>query len=432
MMRRGKKQEIMYMDEIYFNSSLKISATEGTLDGLLLDRNILSVNPCRTVVKNLETQQELGLQAFSDKCHLWPSEGPLNKRGWVFQERTLAPRIVHFTKNQVFWECQSLEASKILPQELSTTRTFPFKKPDVFRSRPAASSRQVKRQWYELVDQYSQTSLAFADDRLLAISAIAKRCCSGMGLEPSEYLAGMWKGDLLLSLLWFQEDDSDSQSLIKTNKTEIDFAPSWSWASILAEVTYFGVGYVKLSDLAVTTTVLDTWIERRSQNFFDGANSCRLRLRGRVLKIHRHVLNDKPRLHIENQGDCIEFQEFGRLQEFRQLQDHNGKAVAMYWDTSRESVANGLNNDTESVASIYYLLHIASHAYYEEFMIRGLVLKRTERSGTSMRVGTFLASSLRKYGNSDLEKAFDGHLYTLRTDDYFEVNESGEYTIDII
>lgn len=32
-------------------------------------------------------------------------EGPLNKRGWVLQERALARRTIYFTEHQTYWEC---------------------------------------------------------------------------------------------------------------------------------------------------------------------------------------------------------------------------------------------------------------------------------------------------------------------------------------
>lgn len=32
-------------------------------------------------------------------------DGPLSKRGWVFQERALARRTIFFTDNQIYWEC---------------------------------------------------------------------------------------------------------------------------------------------------------------------------------------------------------------------------------------------------------------------------------------------------------------------------------------
>ena len=112
-----KTTDIMQMDEIYCNSTLNISAVEGRIrEGLVFDRETLYVNPCRVTVRVPETEEDVHLYSFPEKWFLRPSEGPLNKRGWVFQERTLAPRIIHFTKDQVFWECHSLNASEILPQ----------------------------------------------------------------------------------------------------------------------------------------------------------------------------------------------------------------------------------------------------------------------------------------------------------------------------
>lgn len=32
-------------------------------------------------------------------------QSPLNRRGWVLQERALAPRTIFFTRNQMYWEC---------------------------------------------------------------------------------------------------------------------------------------------------------------------------------------------------------------------------------------------------------------------------------------------------------------------------------------
>ncbi|KAI0477807.1 HET-domain-containing protein [Xylariaceae sp. FL0804] len=40
-----------------------------------------------------------------DDFHGDVEEALLNKRGWVFQERALSRRILHFTSNQVYWEC---------------------------------------------------------------------------------------------------------------------------------------------------------------------------------------------------------------------------------------------------------------------------------------------------------------------------------------
>jgi hypothetical protein len=40
-----------------------------------------------------------------DNFHRDVEEGELSKRGWVFQERALSRRTIHFTKEQTYWEC---------------------------------------------------------------------------------------------------------------------------------------------------------------------------------------------------------------------------------------------------------------------------------------------------------------------------------------
>lgn len=411
-----KMKEIMSMDEIYFNSALNLAATEGTLDGLFFNRNTFGINPCQITIKDPESQDDMILQAFADHYFLRASEGPLNQRGWVFQERTLAPRIVHFTKNQVLWECPSLQASEILPQGLPASSGK-----CVLGNSPALSSQQAKEQWYELVSQYSQTSLSFADDRLLAISAVAKRSCAEMGLAPSDYLAGMWKGDLPLSLLWYQQSNfEESQSSTKFDKVELKFAPSWSWASILAEINY-----TDSSDLTAVATVIETRIQRRSQNFFDGAETCRLRLRGPICKIKRYIVDCKSWLFIENGDQGVVFQEY-RVFEFQK-----GKALIMEWDNSRKGVVECLEAGGELDSSPYFLLQIGFEDGVDGLMIRGIVLRRANRSGTCTRVGLFFTPPKSDYQNTALEDAFNGRLDTLSVEDYLEADD-GVYTLDSI
>jgi hypothetical protein len=42
---------------------------------------------------------------FIDDFNQHVLEGPLNKRGWVLQERVLAHRTIYFTNKQTYWEC---------------------------------------------------------------------------------------------------------------------------------------------------------------------------------------------------------------------------------------------------------------------------------------------------------------------------------------
>ncbi|PVH92459.1 HET-domain-containing protein, partial [Periconia macrospinosa] len=40
------------------------------------------------------------------------SDSPINKRGWVFQEMVLSSRVLHFTEEQVYWQCREVVESE--------------------------------------------------------------------------------------------------------------------------------------------------------------------------------------------------------------------------------------------------------------------------------------------------------------------------------
>jgi hypothetical protein len=78
--------------------------------------------------------------------------------------------------------------------------------------------------WSNIVLSYMRRSLTHEQDKLIAISGVAWRLQSSV---QSEYLAGLWKTNLPLQLLWtsyFKENH--------TRRTATYCAPSWSWASV--------------------------------------------------------------------------------------------------------------------------------------------------------------------------------------------------------
>lgn len=414
-----KMADIMQMDEIYSNSMLNISAAEGqSRDGLVFDRDIFSVNPHQATITIPKSHEVAHLQAFPDRWAIGPQDAPLNQRGWVFQERTLAPRIIHFTKDVAFWECRGLEASEILPQAVpyvSNERLTPKGVGTSF----TLSMQELKLQWIEIVERYSRTSLTFADDRLLALSAVAKQFCSVMRLHPSDYLAGMWRGELPISLLWAQEMRQRISELEPTRAvTEMERAPSWSWASILGLVNY-----VRPISLMAVADVLDVQIARTSPNFFDGADSCRLRLRSYICKFSRRVQDGLPWVYI------AEAAEFPESNDFLQ----RGTSIVILWDTSRGQVTEDLLIfRREPTSSVYFLLHIASERSDEWPTERGIVLRKTGMRGTFTRIGYFFTQPESKYVGSKLEGAFNGRINTLDMDDYVQLDSDGRVTIDIL
>jgi hypothetical protein len=51
-------------------------------------------------------------------------DAPLNKRGWVTQERSLSPRVLHFAAGEIFFECQRVRASETFFEGERTKNRF--------------------------------------------------------------------------------------------------------------------------------------------------------------------------------------------------------------------------------------------------------------------------------------------------------------------
>ncbi|KAJ0107028.1 hypothetical protein J7T55_006906 [Diaporthe amygdali] len=411
----------MEMDDVFFNAKLNISAAEGDeTRGLVFDRKPLVTNPCMTVAKVPRTQKDMSLYVFYSHCFLRQGEKPLNKRGWVFQERILSPRIIHFSEDQVFWECWSLRASEILPHG-APNPTLTDQNKRIGIDSTTFDSQEIRSRWCELVGTYSSTSLSFVNDHLLGISAVAKRFCTAMRVQPSEYLAGMWKNDLPLSMIWHQDSIPGREGPAKHEPDlEMEHAPSWSWASIMASTTIADLPSVlasstiaESSSLVATTSVINIEIRRRSRNFFDGTDLCRLRLRGPLCKFRRHLQDHIPWIQI---AEDTPFQEVDHLEHWRL------RFILIFWDTARSFASEE-----------YFLLHIATIATDEEPEEgHGVILLRTAERGTYKRVGAFWLPNATKYFGSKLEDAFNGDLKTLDTEDYLEIDSDGKYTIDVI
>ncbi|KAK3994829.1 heterokaryon incompatibility protein-domain-containing protein [Cladorrhinum sp. PSN332] len=426
-----KTEDIIQMDAVYRNSALNISALEGRVSqGLMLSRNLLTTNPCQVTVRLPRLDHDLRLTAFRTEYSLRLTDGPLNKRGWVFQERALSPRVAHFTENQVFWECHTTEATETLPQGLQDGRPLSrFYMGTMISS--SSSTEQLREQWHEVVETYSGTNLTFAGDRLVALSALTKRFCMAMERDPCDYLAGIWKNDLPLSLMWRQLNNKPDGHYNETDgaiaAAATSCAPSWSWASLMVPVNCVG----HYSPVVATAEVLDTQLMRISRNYFDGVHFCRLRLRGWLCKFRRHIKDDSAWIHISQ--NC----------EF----EHNdiwipGRIIEMRWDVSRRVVANDLQSAVDGSglsSSTYYMLHIATflgEAGGKEDEDRrkesGIVLWRTAERGTYTRIGGFMMPSRTYYRGSEIEDAFKGNSNALGPDDYLERHSDGKYTIDIL
>ncbi|UPK96130.1 hypothetical protein LCI18_007065 [Fusarium solani-melongenae] len=113
---------------------------------------------------------------------LWLSQvnrAPLNRRGWVYQERLLSPRTVHFA-TEVFWECRT-ENAKCWRGKMRTSKFL-----------------DEHGWWMTFVENFSHCHLTMGRDKLPAIAGVAAL----VELPNDQYLAGLWRSGLASQLIW--------------------------------------------------------------------------------------------------------------------------------------------------------------------------------------------------------------------------------------
>jgi len=162
---------------------------------------------------------------------------PLQRRGWVLQERILSRRLIHFAEDQVYWECDEAFRYEDEPPNM-----LPFRRSAISRNRAKISNViQARRNYYDLqgtwsyiLKAYLRCSLTRTSDKLVAIDGLAKRIQEATDFR---YYNGIWfdnlpTKDAWYGLTWF----AGEKCLVRLAQVR---APSWSWAAMDGE--FFGI-----------------------------------------------------------------------------------------------------------------------------------------------------------------------------------------------
>ncbi|KAK8185768.1 heterokaryon incompatibility protein-domain-containing protein [Phyllosticta citribraziliensis] len=251
-------RESSTMQDVYRHSSLNISAHAAfdDTDGCFFDRDgsvgrtpWLNINLGTAAIPQLYSVREFIPLTISEEFN----EGPITCRGWILQERLLAPRVVHFGRKQLFWECMTSMCSETFPANLldfswdppiSSGRRHTWKhildsnQTFILESDYEGPGRELFLDWDGLVRDFSLTKLTVPSDKLVAIAGLAndmkeklrqerllRRIPDDDSLRHFEtYLAGIWNATLPMSLLWCVWGDRLPRPKYR--------APSWSWASV--------------------------------------------------------------------------------------------------------------------------------------------------------------------------------------------------------
>jgi Heterokaryon incompatibility protein (HET) len=188
------ERESSTMRDVYSNSCCKISATASSdaSGGLFRKGQKDSIHPGLIVTNDGSIQNRYYL--FDQSywvCQV--SSTVLNQREWGFQERLLAPRVLHFAEHQIFWECFTEQKCEGFSQGI------PFQKSIESLFHPVARERSLMHVgvfdfWRNIVQSYTMSELARPEDKVIALSGLAHLFQEVTG---DQYLAGLWKSRLV-------------------------------------------------------------------------------------------------------------------------------------------------------------------------------------------------------------------------------------------
>ncbi|KAI8676201.1 HET domain-containing protein [Fusarium sp. Ph1] len=279
------QHEASLMKDVYSNSFCNISAADAPdpSHSIFNHRDPRTLIP-QVVAKSGKDAAKTPERFILSDYRIWQTEvsnALVNKRAWVLQERFLAPRILHFGKRQLIWECCEKDAAEVypdgLPPSLSTSSDAAFKQLNSsdyisrvgrYKNRKDDGNSAPHLSWLRIVELYTDSELTVPSDKLIACSGIVKRMAE---VVQDDYVAGMWRRYLEGELLWAAHGN---------HRPKEYRAPTWSWASIEGPVT---PGEPRIQDSLITVQDyhLDYWTDDQTAAIRGGW----LRLRGVLRKV---------------------------------------------------------------------------------------------------------------------------------------------------
>lgn len=223
------KQECLTMDQVYRNSFCNLSADWATdSDGFFLDRKVRQFDLPTVSIKfrtteDSEDSEDNEYSEYSEDSEeqefeylvvdngTWQCEvtnSPINSRGWVLQERFLSPRVLHFCRNEVIFECCEGSKSERFRRSIPAIDKVAFEPFKNFVEKFAGTydTAACYRVWSRVPGIYTRCALTVASDKLVAISGIARYLKTF--LADDVYVMGVWASTISTQMLWSCDENT--------------------------------------------------------------------------------------------------------------------------------------------------------------------------------------------------------------------------------
>ncbi|TVY28751.1 hypothetical protein LHYA1_G002184 [Lachnellula hyalina] len=248
-------REAPLMQCVYGGAVCNISAiaSEDSDTGCFFKRNPSQLKPY-----DIQTQWNDG---SNGSCMLYYPDlrrdaienAPLASRGWVFQERLLAPRILYLDDTQLFWECHGLKACEAYPDGM-----------------PFSDGSSKERDALAALKLGTIGSTISSPDKK-QLQRLWQNSCFDDG-----YCAGLWRKYLPSQLLW----RADIHTIGHLRRSIEYRAPSWSWASLDGPIIPGG-----FSDDGIIIKILECHVRDISGDSTGQIHSGVLRILGPLMTI---------------------------------------------------------------------------------------------------------------------------------------------------
>jgi len=240
------QEQSAQMASIYAGSYITIAATSSNdSDSTCLSRTNRSEMPAPLNSHQIFARKQIKHEhMFNSRKN--DAAYPLFSRAWCFQERLLATRILHYTEQEIAFECRTgyqcecdgiwkgndeavsgcmkLAYAQILQESRKSGKGDRYLGPTL-----SSSCNKETLLWFRVLGDYTTKEMTFERDTLPALSGVANRMPTDL---MGDYLAGLWQKDLIYGLLWRSEDGTEC------SRHRIYIAPSFSWASRSGPITF--------------------------------------------------------------------------------------------------------------------------------------------------------------------------------------------------
>jgi hypothetical protein len=229
------------MRKVYKHTYFNISADHSgnSHGGCFTDRHAYKMTPCPF------DAPQVGRVFLTSQFDITEplTHSPIAGRAWVIQERFLSPRVLHFTTDQLFWECAGTYACETFPHGVphvyDNSTSWHYRAPVDLQRTNNINKPTHYQVWGQLCEDYSRSRLSNTSDKIVAFAGIAGEF--QLRIPNDTYIAGLWKGGLIAGLLWNAmgidgwpmqangSNDANADSYINAAMPAKYRAPSWSW-----------------------------------------------------------------------------------------------------------------------------------------------------------------------------------------------------------